>query len=114
MDLGVKDARLCEVSCAHSACSGPEADIVMRRCVGDEGEGDAKVLESNRFVGVFCHLIIDEGHMAKKPRTHILRAIAAVQADYRWIVTATPFINRKEDTSGYDNLPSLDYWKEVQ
>lgn len=110
LNLGVKDACLCKVSCAHSACSGPEADIAMRRCVGDKGEGDAKVPESNRFIGVFRHLIIDEGHMAKNPRTRIHRAIAAVQANYCWIVTATLFINRKEDILGLLKILWRDEW----
>jgi hypothetical protein len=52
---------------------------------------------ANAFERVIC----DEGHKVKNPSTHQARAISQLQAKYKWILSATPLINKAVDLLGY-------------
>lgn len=56
--------------------------------------------EISQFTGVFGHVIVDEGHLTKTATRRINRSIRSLKAHYRWLITATPFFNRKEDILG--------------
>lgn len=81
---------------------------------------DATTVYTSLFAGLFQRVICDEGHKLKNCRTKNSIAIDKLYCPNRWIVTATPMINRVTDMLGYlyllwnpawsKDLDSLDGW----
>ncbi|KAI9775006.1 MAG: hypothetical protein M1839_001606 [Geoglossum umbratile] len=53
------------------------------------------------WVGRFARVICDEGHKIKDRKTETWRAVSGLAARYKWVLTATPLINRITDYTGY-------------
>ncbi len=66
---------------------------------GTKPEDDVTV-HSSKWGGLFIRWICDEGHKLKNCRTQNAISIEKLYAPKKWIVTATPMINRVEDLLG--------------
>jgi len=51
--------------------------------------------------GCFCRIVADEGHRVKNPRTIIAYIVRELEAEFYWVLTATPWLNRVGDFRGY-------------
>ncbi|KIW86925.1 uncharacterized protein Z519_12390 [Cladophialophora bantiana CBS 173.52] len=81
-------------------------------------ENEDYTVFTSRFAGLFHRVICDEGHRLKNCRTLNSIAIDKLYAPKKWVVTATPMMNRILDLLGYlylfwqpqweSNLDSLD------
>lgn len=70
------------------------------------------VRHRSRLRGCFARVICDEGHKLKNPRTTTWRAVARLEVDCRWLVTATPMVNRDEDLGGLLQLLYRPEWED--
>ena len=56
----------------------------------------------------FARIIADEGHKTKNPRTRIAEVLRQLKCPAKWLLTATPMLNRASDYYGY----LLYFWNE--
>ncbi|KAK5471394.1 hypothetical protein LTR20_001659 [Exophiala xenobiotica] len=59
------------------------------------------LVHTSKFAGLFHRVIADEGHKLKNCRTLKATAVDKLYCPKKWIMTATPMINRTEDYLGY-------------
>lgn len=52
----------------------------------------------------FARVVMDEGHRVKNSQTQASNLVAMLDPPYRWILTATPIMNRAIDYVGYLTL----------
>ncbi|GAA5986705.1 hypothetical protein JCM5350_001460 [Sporobolomyces pararoseus] len=64
------------------------------------------------FQIVFYRAIIDEAHVARNPRSRISKAIAKLDAVFRWALTGTPMINTLQDYYPLHRFLRNRPWKE--
>lgn len=66
-----------------------------------------RYIYTSAMADTFGRVICDEGHRIKSCRTRTHRAIVATRAEYHWVVSATPMMNRASDLIGYLNF----FWR---
>ena len=66
-----------------------------------EGYADCEPVFVSKWKGVFCMVILDEGHKVRHPMTKVHASILLLDASIHWFLTATPIIN-----SAYVSTPS--------
>lgn len=65
---------------------------------------DLRYSYSCKLSGCFSRIVLDEGHKVKNPQTIIAHLVDLLHPKYRWVLTATPMLNRAIDFLGYLNL----------
>lgn len=58
------------------------------------------IVNENVIRSRIYRIYLDEGHLVKSISSLKHRATVTLETEYRWILTATPLINRKEDLLG--------------
>lgn len=81
---------------SRSAASGRDLSrasvvLVSISCFSSDGTPDFAAGQ------LWGRLVVDEAHLAKNPRTRTHRGLAAVKAQARWMLTATPVQNCRAD-----------------
>jgi SNF2 family DNA or RNA helicase len=59
---------------------------------------------STILAGHFHRVVLDEGHKVKNAQTLASNMVMLLKAPYKWILTATPMMNRATDYIGYLHL----------
>ncbi|KAI9764302.1 MAG: hypothetical protein M1839_005968 [Geoglossum umbratile] len=68
----------------------------------DDHDPDPELGEGrSAWVGRFARVICDKGHKIKGRKTETWNAVSSLAARYKWVLTATPLVNRITDYTGY-------------
>lgn len=59
---------------------------------------------STTLAGRFHRVVLDEGTKVKNPQTLASNMVVLLKAPHRWVLTATPMMNRAIDYIGYLHL----------
>jgi len=62
----------------------------------------------------FRRVIVDEAHVIKNQKAHITRNIARVQATFRWCLTGTPIVTKKNDMCALLSFVTCGNWPVVE
>lgn len=100
----------------HLLC-GPNPPVVVLTTYGMIQSEWSKMNRSETFnknCGLFSikflRIILDEGHNIRNRMTKTAKAVYALKADRRWVLTGTPIINRLEDLFSLVHFLGLKPW----
>jgi SNF2 family DNA or RNA helicase len=71
------------------------------------------IVNENIIRSRIYRIYLDEGHLVKNISSFKHRATVTVETEYRWILTATPLINRKEDILGLLHILWREEWAQT-
>ena len=87
--------------------SGSEGEGFANRLANLDDDGPRAQEYFNPLEGLFCRVLLDEGHKCRNPRTNIAEAIRGLKAPWKWVMSATPMLNRAVDFTAYLHM----FWK---
>lgn len=78
-----------------------------------------KFKDNSIFNEKFSRIILDEAHYIRNTNTKIFKSIVLLQAQFKWIVTATPIVNNADDLYAYfrfleiESIESKKSWNDL-